>query len=180
MDDPQRSAAARTRRGVRMLLLVSLSVLATVIVTPTLAQESLPTDAELRSAYCIPVLQWQITWHQEMVSSANKAPAELPEQASQLDPHARENIEQLQAALNRLQSYLLPRIGHRDSSSMLLATSRGQSDLKALSAMTERCSAKCVIAGTPDDAKRACFDSCTDKDLVSRIRACANPTWLPF
>src|SRR5438105_14108121 len=162
MDDPKRSATARTRLGVRVLLLVSLSVLATVIVTTTLAQELLPTDAELRSAYCIPVLQWQITWHQEMVSRADKAPAELREQASQLDPNGRETIEQLQSALNRLQSYLVPRIGHRDSSSMLLATSRGKSDLKALCAMMERCSAKCAIADAPDDAKRACFDSCTD------------------
>ena len=55
MDYPQRSAAARTGLGVRVLLLVSLGVLATVIVTTALAQESLPTDAELRSAYCIPV-----------------------------------------------------------------------------------------------------------------------------
>src|SRR5207244_175721 len=114
-------------------------MLATVIVATALAQDSLPTDAELRSAYCIPVLQWQIAWHQEMVSRADKAPAELREQASQLDPNGRETIEQLQSALNRLQSYLLPRIGHRDSSAMLLATSRGEKDLKALPLMMERC-----------------------------------------
>jgi hypothetical protein len=80
--------------------------------------------------------------------------------------------------LNRLQSYLVPRMGTLDMTALVLAGHRGEADYAELKAMTDRCSLKC--GGPPDDKWSACTKSCWDNDLIARVRACTTPTWLPF
>jgi hypothetical protein len=147
------------------------------------AQDSLPTDAELRSAYCIPVLRWEI-------NLARQADSQLGPDVSDSPPEqkartlVREGIAKLESTLNRLQLYLLPRIMHRDPVALAAAQNRGEADVRQVQAVSDRCVKDCGASNPlepSDDKKRACLDSCKpDMDLVTRVGACASPTWLPF
>jgi hypothetical protein len=156
----------------RLSLVLSLLLLASV----SGAQEpSLPTDAELRSAYCISVLQWEIANTSKMVAAlANGKTAE----GQHAYADSQRSVEKFQSALARLQSYLLPRMPHLDPMPLALAQKRGEADLQQLM-NTSQCLLDCK-AKKGDNSDVACSDSCTDKPLVQRMRACAEPSWLPF
>jgi hypothetical protein len=131
--------------------------------------DSLPSDGELRSAYCIPVLKWQITQAKSIAAVANAADG------------PRNDLPQLESALNRLQLYLLPRIAYRDPVSLMGAQKRGEADTQELESMTQRCSARCLGADKGNHEQQgACWNSCADSGLIDRMRACRNPSWLPF
>jgi hypothetical protein len=153
------------------------------------AQDSIPTDAELRSAYCVPVLQWFIRENRSELANF------MEEQKNAVTPEYRQiltkKIDELQqdvavyeSALNRLQSYLLPRIQHLDPTALMLASNRGNADRQQLSSMIDRCYERCGISlGVPlDDKKKECIVACQDtlKDVAARLQPCRNPSWLPF
>jgi hypothetical protein len=96
----------------------------------------------------------------------------------------RDGIAKLESTLNRLQLYLLPRIAHRDPVALAAAQDRGEADVRQVQAVSDRCVKDCGASNPlepSDDKKRACLDSCKpDTDLVTRVGACASPTWLPF
>jgi hypothetical protein len=153
-----------------------------------IAQDSLPTDSELHTAYCIPVLQWQIQWYREIFGAqtanlANGAQTpELKQHASKLSDQTRKLIADLESALNRLQLYLLPRIEHRDSFALVAAQKRGESDVQEFKGLPDRCGTECGVplGASANDTQQACLASCANKDVVLRMKACATPTWLPF
>jgi hypothetical protein len=136
-----------------------------------------PTDGELRSAYCIPILQWQI----DAMSRANSSVIipgndQTPEQ-QRAHGKLRRELEKVRSALDRLQSYLLPRMLNRDPMALALARKRGENDLQQLVKGADQCINECEAAkGEP----AVCAESCIDKALVERMRACADPSWLPF
>jgi hypothetical protein len=150
------------------------------------AQESLPTDVELHSAYCIPVLRWQIQFSRQVVDQADAGEKsaqtpELRQQAATVKGNLLKFVADLESSLNRLQLYLFPRMQHRDPFALLAASKRAEADLKEFQQRTDRCPSECGLDGVPkNEQQQACFETCTDKDLTSRIRACATPTWLPF
>jgi hypothetical protein len=129
-----------------------------------------PSDTELRSAYCITVLQWQVNNTSQFIAASESStpPQDVAAQRSAL--------EKLGSALDRLRSYLVPRIGHRDPAGLRLAYKRGQDDIQQLD-KSAQCELECK-AKSKDSA--ACAESCTDKALVARMRACSEPSWLPF
>jgi len=163
------------------------------------AQDSVPSDVELHSMYCISSLQAWIDLGRRYLSqietSANALPTtpKSPEDAKTVEnlrqyyatsaDEQRQSLSRAQAALNRLQDYMLPKMQARDPAALLLATSRGTADFRDFKAMVERCGNRCnTMSKAPDDQAKAkaCWDSCEDKDLIARTRACQNPTWLPF
>jgi hypothetical protein len=144
-----------------------------------MSQDLVPSDAELRSAYCLPVVKAEIKLARDAIAmaDANKTspiPA-VQENLTKASEELRKGLVQAESALNRLQAYLVPRVMARDPVALMAATQRGEADLRALESMAAQYAA---CRGVTDD--KACIDSYTDKDLVARIRACANPTWLPF
>jgi hypothetical protein len=72
-----------------------------------------------------------------------------------------------------------------DPFALALATQRGEADLQELRDMSHRCRNQCGISDQlggagPDDKAKACVASCSNKDLLARLKACAEPSWLPF
>lgn len=142
-----------------------------------------PTDAELRTAYCIPVITREL-------SDTKQAAAEAEHQANgpgtatygaqdkflQVLAGLKNRIAELESALKRLEAYLLPRVSQRDPIALAAAQKRGEADYQEL--MGGECGARCM-AGSDADLS-VCLNSCVSPGLVTRVKACKNPTWLPF
>ncbi|HYM46734.1 MAG TPA: hypothetical protein VES65_11325 [Solirubrobacteraceae bacterium] len=155
------------------------------------AQDSVPSDAELRSAYCIPVLQWAVKGARDIADSIdgywrqNPPTSEFAQQVARTRADARKSVSDEESVLNRLQAYLLPRMERLDPVALTLAMKRGEADLREFESVSNQCTKQCgVTVDTPsrDEKSNACLETCRDKDkaLVERVRACNAPTWLPF
>jgi hypothetical protein len=153
----------RTRRAASLLAAL---VVAAVLSQPALGQGLRePTDAELRTAYCISYLNQQIPWVQSLLTEAQRAVTS----ATGEDVEKRREAERLQAevtrqqtSLRRLQSYLIPKLKALDPSAIALANQRGVEDFKEIKTQT--------FKGNPDHIK----------ELYKRTNACLEPDWLPF
>jgi hypothetical protein len=142
----------------RAAILTSLAVAA-------VAQDAAPGEATLRSAYCIPVVQYQIS--------------ELHRQAP-VEEHASDgDAAKSTAALKHLEE-LLHLLGvsarsQADKGAFTQAVERGQKDVMHYLQTTSSCATKCASAGKNIDK---CQSSCGDAAVVSRMKECENPTWL--
>lgn len=172
-----------------------LCVLAAVFLAPTaFAQRPLPTDTELRAAYCVRVLQSDIANLQslragidESVARINEVPPDLQQQVlrtlqeSKRDlPHM---ISERETALNRVQLFILPRIPYLDSTALLAATRRADSDLQGSATVGSKCVRECSElkrGDGADDRSAPCMRACMGGELQSRLETCRNPMWLPF
>jgi hypothetical protein len=153
----------------------------TSVAQTSLAQESLPTDIELRAAYCIPIVKWQlgISQQTEVIARGLERDATTPSEHKKLSKvyaNTRKSTAAVELTLHRLQSYLLPRIQLRDPVALAAAQGRGEADLRELQNATEHCTTQC--AGPEHETE--CFESCVGKPLVARMRACLSASWLPF
>jgi len=147
-------------------------------VGPASAQLAVPTDNELRTAYCIPVVKAQIEIENQAIAMAEgqrQSPTPEAQNLVKEIPAMREDLAKRQTALDRLQLYLLPKMQALDPIALTAAMHRGDADVLELKASAQRCAAKCTSA--PD--WNACISQC-NPDLSARVKACANPTWLPF
>lgn len=155
----------------------SIVILFTVLAaTSTTAQQDLaPSDADLRTAYCTPILKWQIGMIRQMASSSvNPTPL-----LQQWVDEARQLLPQLQATLNRLEEYLIPRTMSLKTSSLVIESMRAEADIQQFELQSDRCSAQCFGPGKGDAARqRSCWDTCVDSRLDERIGACRNASWL--
>jgi len=167
----------------RLLLLALFAACLAVFSPAAVAQQAVPTDVELRSAYCLSVIKGDIDLQHKMIAQVdaglkNAPTPELQQQATKVNAELREGLTKFEAVLNRLQLYLLPRMGSRDPIALTAAMKRGEVDVQEVMAMAERCSARCDPL--PGNQPAACNASCIDNDLVMRVQACTTPTWLPF
>lgn len=158
---------------------------AVTVATTGTADDTLPTDADLRSAYCIPVLQHGIDVLNQAAAAheAQAKSAQTPEQrraGQELRDIVLNRVSETQSTLHRLTSYLLPRMQYRDQLALTAAGERGEADVKVLQAKAVRCPTRCGGFDVSDAAWYACAARCVDKELIARVRACAAPTWLPF
>jgi hypothetical protein len=130
------------------------------------AQQATPSDNDLRSAYCVAVLKGQIPWvRDQVVAKVDSAPTdastpELQQANAKGRTEAHVRLERLLAAQARMAAYLSPRLNTLDSAALLLAMDRGEADWREFQTHAK---------GTHPDAA-----------LGNRIKACANPSWLPF
>jgi hypothetical protein len=160
----------------------SIVILFTVLaITSTHAQDASPSDpspndADVHTAYCVPVLKWQIGMIRQMArSAANPAPL-----LHQWVEDARALLPQLQALLDRFEAYLVPRTMNLDTSLLVEASMRAESDIQQFDLQSDRCSAQCLGPDKGDVAgQRSCWDACVDHGVIERIDACRSPSWLP-
>lgn len=169
------------RRLTSLLLFAGASV--------AIAQEPpLPSDAELRTAYCIPIIQWDLSMERSTVAAAEhqaNSAAPTPESRALMEQAAdltRKDIPLMESVLTRLQAYLLPRILRRDPIALTAAQQRAEADLKALQDLANQCTSRCTSPPNHPENLEACVASCMTqgKDISERVKACRNPTWLPF
>jgi hypothetical protein len=178
-----------------MVRIPTAIVLGLLGLTPVSAQQAkAPSDNELRSAYCWSLLNQEIPWYRDqVVAKADAPPPKLPwadsnrqkskellqaeaEEARATEKGramAHEELAKLQSAKNRLDGYVLPQVrAATDITGIAIAMSRGDADWQAFMAQ-----AKAASAGPAGQSPTAPH---VDEALVARIRACADPNWLPF
>ena len=131
------------------------------------------------------MLKWQIVLSKvieanRLASDKEASTQALGERLSKTHDALRKEIAQLESTLNRLQLYLLPRVTQRDPVAIIAAEKRAEADLQELRRATAECTTDCAKSGHGDDPTNACAESCVGSDLVARLRACKNPSWLPF
>jgi len=140
-----------------------------------------PTDAELKSAYCIHVLATKLSWTKNEIPD-RKALAE-ENKGTQLGRLALEYVESLensllktQADLSRLRSYLVPRIPGIDILALEMARDRAKEDFQL--AMNNSCAVKC----SGIDTIGSCLAKCDEAVGGPRARTwtCAKIDFLPF
>jgi hypothetical protein len=162
--------------------------------TAALAQNPLPTDTELRAAYCVRVLQIDVTnLHSlstqlaDMAAHIQDVPPDLRQQAFQTLQESKRDLSQKiverESALNRVQLFILPRMNYLDATALLAAIRRAESDRQESDAVSSKCSRQCTepkAGKTTADGIASCLRSCMGSDLQSRLEACRNPAWLPF
>ena len=115
--------------------------------------ERSPTDVELKSVYCITVLTASMEIEKMLGGSSFARNA---------------------SNLNRLQSYLLPRVRDVDVEALLLAKNRAQKDRELYST----CAPKCAVLSN----FRSCLGTCSEElgGPLARLLACNNVNFLPF
>jgi hypothetical protein len=144
----------------------------------------LPTDTDLRAAYCLSVSQTMLAdleRLQNQISANGGAGAEA-------DATTRNAIAGLSDRVSRLRAYVLPKAAANDNGAIGLAAAaqRGRQDLATLqsgsqiAACTRSCAAK-HIGHTPEEnqAMTQCVQGCAP-DISRKLRACTDLSWLPF
>lgn len=140
------------------------------------AQEALPTDADLKSAYCMGVLEQRIVKLSE---------------SDGLDPQLRAAMAVHKATaqndLHRLRSYVLPRAPRLDSVGLVTARDRGTTDFLAAQRVVQSCMKTCLaeIQGRTPQERIAGLVSCSKpceaaEPAIERTKTCDKITWLPF
>lgn len=159
-----------------------LCILATAgLATVAFGQGPLPTDTELRAAYCIRVLQSDIADSHSILNEMRTEELS-PELRQQVLQALKKSKRDLESALNRVQLFILPRMPYLDSTALLAATRRADSDLRNSAGIQNKCMRECTESGTADRGSSCLqtWQTCIGGDLQSRLEACRNPTWLPF
>jgi hypothetical protein len=142
------------------------SVLASVGlgVSPTVwAQDTPPTQVDLKAAYCLSVVKAMVAEEQAMATADQSNPAAL----QALQPA----IKDWSSRLDRLQAYVQPRTLVVEPTGMLLAMKRGQVDIDTAFKDSDACAAHTGAAA----------EACVAKsEAIARTRTCANLDFLPF
>jgi len=132
-----------------------------------------PSDIELKSAYCTKVLL------------AFTKPLPFIEGMS---AEAIERVKKLRATrldnLNRLQSYLLPKLDKLNTTALAAATKRAELDISASGNAAVACMEDCATRFNPAEQGarfNACVSTCSGSDAAdARLKTCDKVDWLPF
>jgi hypothetical protein len=136
--------------------------------------QQLPSPIDLKAAYCIPVVNHTIGL---IAPSADNL---LPSDNSPFAELTRKHHSELIARRRRLNLFLTPRIAWLDSSSIVVAVSRGKEDVSKLSEIQRVCDLKCGNVGNLD-TQFDCREQCGGEyDAVKQIRTCNDLSWLPL
>jgi hypothetical protein len=137
------------------LLWLSALLLSPFTAATALAQSPLPTVTELRAAYCIPVIQNDIQIFNSALAEIDKSienikdiPPEMRQRVLELNQNTKaelpHTVADRKSVLNRLQLFILPRMKYLDSSALLAANSRAESDIEEWSRVLRECTTKCI------------------------------------
>jgi hypothetical protein len=147
--------------------------------------KELPSEVDLRAAYCIPIVEYWISVSKPLAIGIVREGSRVQQLASEITA---EQTEQLR----RLQLYLLPRITHLESLSVITALKRGEEDRDKLEQYHTTCETKCEppankpASSLTERAERVlskveCIRKCRDENpLKPRLDACSDLRWLPF
>jgi hypothetical protein len=160
----------------RLRLIVGLGALLCIAAaaTPCGAQPAvlLPSDVELASAYCIGVLQRQAAMADER---ALKSPGADGYATQQIEQHRQE----LRETLERLQSYLVPRMPYLDAMALAGAGARADADIDDVLAQGRRASTDCRRTDT-DEALQCTLAKVQASRSWHRMDHCTHIDFLPF
>ena len=170
---------ANPRAACGLLLWCALSALT----TNAWAQQP-PSENELRSIYCVEVVRAEIGLQHGLISASDEAastattPA-LRQQWIDTTAELLQGLAKLEGVLNRLQSYMLPRMHTLDAYALATAIRQGDTDVEESRAIADRCATVCNVLHAMDE-RQACSASCSDNVLLTRVSACLHPSWLPL
>jgi hypothetical protein len=144
------------------------------------AQESkaLPSEIDLRAAYCIPIAQ-------HLVSLMEEASKLISRPEKNTSTEVNNALTGAHNDLRRLQLYLLPRIAHLQMLGIAAALQRGKEDLIQVEEYGKTCAAKCqhLEHARNSDPWMACLTRCNQGNpLNSRLKTCSGSElgWLPY
>lgn len=138
------------------------------------AQREPPSGIEIRSAYCISVLNGRA--RDAQMHASLPAPRSLQESFREVQAGYEQDVR-------RLRSYLVPRMQHLDGEALLAAADRGQSDVNSFLRTQLACNTRCDAkpAPVPDASAKnnACLSACSAEDpAADRVKACSPVNWL--
>jgi hypothetical protein len=133
------------------------------------AQE-LPSEIDLRAAYCLSVVQHQVSTAKASIADGDP---DLKEVLAAILTELTEN-------LRRLRLYLLPRLSHLDTLGLFAAMKRGKEDVVKSDTYHHACDDKCD--SLRDTRSRvSCSQKCHDANpFTPHLRTCGDLSWLPF
>jgi hypothetical protein len=145
--------------------------------TLTHAQQwQLPTDVDLKSAYCLRIKQTQGVFINELAGKEPRKSAAYDMVQKMTRDH--------NADVHRLQSYLLPRMSSLEPTGLLAATNRADADMGDMATVAKTCAPNCRQHAEPVvnmEKYRACLDSCRNEyPAAARVDSCKVVNWLPF
>ena len=185
----------------RLLTSKFAALLLAAMSSGNVSADRLPTDTELRAAYCIAIIRQDLSLISRLVQDnearigqlgggisdilqgewADKKRAEAAPNAERIAA-LREANDQLaqhradrETTFHRLRLYLLPKLYELEIARIAAAHARGDADVRSTDNGVA-CLTACIQRGPPT----SCVDKCTDKDLQARMDACRSPSWLPF
>ena len=125
------------------------------------AQDQPPTADELRCMYCISVVRAEMDLQRHMIATVDEAAssADTPEQRQRWNSTSAElrmALARLEETLEKLQAYMLPRMGTRDPFALADALRQGDADFQGLRSAADH----------------------ADEAVLTRVSACENPQWL--
>lgn len=147
----------------------AILLLTTVCSAPLLAQQ-LPSQVDLKAAYCIPIVQYQLQLVRGIVPGDSAQAQAAQQMRAKL-------LSEMESRLNRLQLYLVPRIPYLEPTALLAAAKSADNDIGRSRQLGDTCRQQC--AGTADIA--SCFAECgKESDVPVRMGGCSRLDWLPF
>ena len=180
----RRAAAVQLWPALGMHLPCAALLSALSISTGVAAQQHAPSDAELRSMYCVEVIRAEISVQRHLISASDAAAASaltpaLRQQWIDTSVELMQGLARLEVVRYKLQAYMMPRIAALDSFALATAMRQGATDFEQSSAGADQCAADCAPSQVTNAQPPACGTSCGDKASLSRVSACEKPTWLP-
>lgn len=151
---------------------------------PFAYSQTRPNDVDLKSAYCIEALKSDVVPSIKSLLdlTINFSGTELTKGMSlelkNSEKDLQIQLEKTYQDIDRLQSYLIPRISGMDVRGLELAQNRAKEDSK----LVKSCNFKCSGNPNPNPDLIICFNSCLSSigKPDQRIDACSSINFLPF
>jgi hypothetical protein len=151
------------------------AMIAILIFASNVGAEQLPSEVDLRAAYCIPIVaHWISVWGRLANDPVMKESGVQQDIAKIIAEHNED--------MRRLQLYIVPRIPHLEWPGMSGALKRGREDRDKLEQYNATCETKCKLpANKSVSLEEACRGKCyKENPLNHRVSTCSDLRWLPF
>lgn len=143
-------------------------------------QVQLPNDVEQKASYCLAVLKLQYSETAALKSKVTDATN--PDARKALEPGAvwtKKHVEKLNDNLNRIESFLLPRLPYLEPTAVLTAYYRGEADIRRQREESQgrKCADKCKNTGFSERCLGECMEA---NETNRRIFQCSDLSFLPY
>jgi len=159
------------------------SIVLLLVLASNARAQVLPSQVDLRAAYCIPLLQYAVS-EIEHIASLLRDNAQLftPEHQAVGRAVSEKTLSKTATNLRRLQLYLLPRLPYLAAYGIVAAKKSGEEDYARLKEDAKACDTKCNNAfANNSSAALSCTLQCnSDSPVRARMSICEDLSWLPF
>lgn len=149
-------------------------------ILPRAEGQQLPTDNDLRAAYCL-------AYQEDALRLGTTALADLEKDASTKSGVPKSTVDEFRADVRqqeqrvaRLRSYVLPRLNYLEPLAMTVALRRGKEDAQRFGNEWMKCINDCLSSTDLKRAVDVCTKRCSQGEQFDRIQSCRNLSWLPF